>query len=742
MVVITQAQQRIIGYQERHPVTPTITTPAVQKPVLPSPFQQILAARATPTPVAAPKQQITPQVATLLQRTTQGRQVLAALQSRGVTIAPPRTITPSPPAPTPSIPSIWLPRPGTTIIPGATPEETITRVTLRPGEAATERTVQISPTEYKTTTTITQQAASPGFLPQRELPHGILTTAAQKQAITSFFGGLYESIPGYKAYESALQRMDVSAPNIVYATPGTPEYKQAIQMGYVPETPETRAVRPSEIVTGLVQIPSAFMIGGGLTQLGKALSFAPWISRAYKVGTLTSGGILTAKATTEIAAIKSPTAQKFQAFSLLSQLGAAAAGGGVRLKSISYRSITSPFRAVYERLQTVKGFEKPSITPKITQISTKPEPIIEKPFKPPIQPSEPLKVGEVKGVATSISTPEPPPIAKYPKTFEQLQWEVYRAKGGAKTFLTEAKPPTTYKGFYRIASTWRYTPKTIPSEPTPIQRFISSETTTRFRAPERFIKFIESVQERQARIQVSKTNQIRMSYQQLTPEITFRPPTTEIGLRMGERAGVISKLPPQFQLGKIPSFFPLLRFGTTTIQKPIQPQIPIVKPIITDITIQYPKQQEITIPKEITIPDIRQDIYTIPRQITDTVQEQKQIQEQQQKLEQDRYYEPWRFPPEPPTKVPFIYAPPRPGKEEERRPFYRPPGTPTYTARRRREFLISPFEFEPEQEYRPPAKPIISRTKAPYVSPRPTTFARPITRGIKTGFYKPKMVTF
>ena len=415
----------------------------------------------------------------------------------------------------------------------------------------------------------------------------------------------------------------------------------------------------------------------------------------------------------------------------------------------------------YPSTEPMTPIVRPSTYPKITEISAKPEPLAPEPSEPiALQPIRTTAIGQIEGVPVkTITSEELPPLQKFPTEWEQIKSE-YTPKG-MRYILSEFKKQTPIKPFETPTLVETEVPnlyfRSEAIKPlSPFRRFLVSEETSQpvspFKVSERFMRFVESKETTQpitpfkveatpwlSRFISEETSatgfrgleRLRLSdrfkefvqdtrgIQELKPEITVRRPLSETiseGQRAFEREKMISRLQPQIQF---PTLFPLIGQITTTVQKPIQPPITVVKPIETTLDITIPKTD--TIQVALVIPRERQEQITIPIQPQITPLIQKPVQNIQSRQEtEDRFWTPWVFvPPSTRREKQFQIIPPR-----QRRMYQQ--------IKMEREFNI------PEFETRPKAKKIFQSAPVHY-APRIQTSFKP-SKKITTGFYKIKQV--
>ena len=808
MVSITQAQQRIIGYQERHPVTPTTTTPAVPTPVLLTPFQQILAARAMPPPAPVPT---TPTPPPSYIPVTQAQ----LAQRRGITPAPAPITTPKLQiTPPPPIPSLWTPKPISPIA------KLIEAKQIRPTPSAEE--AKLSSDIIKTYGL--QTSYEKAIQERSQVPPGFVSPVKPGPAETAFnaeFQQAYQQYTKDIAWEGWQKLPAIVKQNIKASSKGIPAIgdipilstvyeavttglagkktseqreRQMFESYYLPTAQKLQYISrappleklqfaaletlPGLFYTGVVLKPlmavkaigaGAAVAGVGLTGYGAYQSVQPGGEGLAKFA-LTTG---VSFATMGLGLKYGLKIGMPKTFITKGTLTTEFIGKGAPKRTLTTITETTRLKpkgalTIIEQAKGIKTVTEPTTGISITRPSiftiTEPKLPTEISFFTKAKiPFQPLKGGGgfVPGRAipsqelTMPRTPEQAALYQIQRLTQRYGLE-HRPVEGYTEYLKGkaiAKPPVELselglikKPVFKISETpFRRTPFKITAEPTAIEVPSKATTVTLLeRAKLERPKLAELFEYKHELVTTPRAltkTEVRILSEPYQPYTQFRAPTiTRFGFPL---LGTKAKITPISAKPQVPIT--------------IQPQFPLTMTKVTPITVQPQIQQPglgfKTTPVSATIQSNIQKQIDIQKQAQLQLQQQfqEQIQGQQfitpprpevqKQLEEDRFYEPWRFRPEPPTKAPpFIYAPPR-GKEEERRPFYRPPAVPRYEARRHREFLISPFEFEP-QERRPPAKPIFSRTKSPYVSPGFTTFAKPLTHGIKTGSFKPKMVTF
>lgn len=356
------------------------------------------------------------------------------------------------------------------------------------------------------------------------------------------------------------------------------------------------------------------------------------------------------------------------------------------------------------------AIERPSIAPKITEISTKPSiDITTSPERFAIEEARaagyralPAEV-KIAGIEPAKVPSQRVDISKtYRKGFDLESKYTYKKPSRLRPFISDEYGTRGYLG--RQEEPIFKEPKVIEKSPADmeLERHFESELESYWKSKEIFKE----------------------------PEPTLREPEILIKRRLGEISEA-KQLYGREQLLKSMRTSLLkekLEVGMLTLARPqltlqLQPQLQIQQQ--KQVQLQQQKlQQQLQLKIQQPVLKLKQIQIQKQLQIQDQLQDQLQIQQEQLKLEQERFWNPWIFIPPPSKKQPeptYIF---RERHERKGRPEYREFRTPKLLISEEPEIISE--RWRPMQEF---ASAPNKRFK-----PATTTIMKPKSGGIKTGF--------
>lgn len=142
---------------------------------------------------------------------------------------------------------------------------------------------------------------------------------------------------------SGIAPIDRYMPNVIVLNRNDPnfqrQYEGAMLMGAVPFS-EYQGVKLSDIVKTELSVPMMFMGGGATTTAIRGTQAIPYVGQLVKAGVIGTGGFFGVESIRDIASTSTnQMLTTFKVFSLLSQLGAGAVGGGVRFSDLSFTKV-------------------------------------------------------------------------------------------------------------------------------------------------------------------------------------------------------------------------------------------------------------------------------------------------------------------------------------------------------------------------------------------------------------------